>query len=647
MNLLQKLLKFFILILILSACTSQQTIVVDVAYTQTQLNERVALNKTYEHLEHFDTIDAALYLNTTDFTKIVETSFQDFTQHFKELDAPSFSKASFGKIKLSFEGGVIRSKVDFSFEVDALKRVIYGHLIASHSLKAGDNEFVITTDFNGIELDKIDQSQPLKDNFENKELISNAVKSFLYTLNIEIINMPLRLEVDMNILQGINGKDIFKSAQYKLHSASAIIMQTKMRTYLAYINYKGLLLLGSSEFKESDSYEQYKDLVQLRQLVDTKIDKMLIQSMGSSLEILQKYSSYYISRDYLARQMSKALVKMDLRVINKFFLDIATEKQRFYKKVYFFDKNQLPKCEGVTQNCSKLLHLCQRQCAVKFGVHECIQCEDMKNPFEKVRCVSELEACKTKEDLNLYACSKEEDLCEIDKIEIKTQCEVDNLTQVSMCKEDKEALAFVDDELYLTKLNLNFDIASSYIVQRIKNIKFSKNLESLHVLRDMHISVNSNLIIDINTTKIQDLECKLGIKQALHTHSQIDLVNEIQEIRLSTQRLKNGSIELKAISEPSILNIQMKTNSFETLMKDKNFFLQCNYKNMPMQTMSAQALLQKKDIPLTMQALLGNLEINFSKEELSFIILPIKLNKTTSLYPTIQNKAMVFARQNR
>ncbi|MDF1882144.1 hypothetical protein JHD50_12690 [Sulfurimonas sp. MAG313] len=635
----------FILLFILSACTPKLGVQADASYTQAQLDERKTLNETYESLQHINNIDAALYLNSEDLSKTIEKEFESFTKRFIKLDAPGFSKASFGRINVILKGSGIYSKVDFSFEVDSLKRIIYGHLNAKHSIKAGKNTFIINTSFDDIVLDKIDQSQKLEENNENKELIASAVQSFLHILRIEIINLPLRLEVDMNSLQGINGKDIFSSNDYKLHTASAINMQTKMQTYFSYINEKGLILLGSSEFKEFNNYLEHIDLVELKSILDDEIDLMLTESMGVSLEVLQKYSSYYLSKSYLSQQMSKSLAKMDLRVINKFFLNIPKEEQKFQKSIYFFDKDNLPSCQGVTSKCSKLLHSCHLQCKVKFGIHECIQCDDINNPFGKVRCLSELEACKTKEDLNLYECNKKEDSCKVENIEIKTQCEVENLARISLCQEDKDALKFINDEILLTKLNFDFNIASSYAVQRIKSIQFSKDLNKVKINRDLHVSVNSNLSIDTLRTSVKDLRCVLAIKRPLRTHSQVDFINQVKEITLSIQRLENGNIELKAVSQPHTINVNMKINPYDKLMDDKPSHLNCYYKFMPMQAIASRSLLEKKDIPSQLQAILGYIEIKFDKEELSFLILPVKLNTNTIFYPTIENKAIIFSRQ--
>jgi len=636
---------FILLTIFIIGCTPTTSPDFDGDYTQTQLQERQRLNKTYELLQSMKAFDAALYLNKTDFSALIDKTFSNFQKHFTSLDAPGFSKASFGKIRLELSSGEIRSQVNFSFEVDALQREIFGHLISRHTLSAGKNRFVLNTNFDEIVLDRIDDSLSLEENSENKVLIAKSVKNFLHTLNIEIINMPLVIEVDMNILQGVNGKDIVVSKDYKLHSASAVNMQTKMESYVPYICEKGVALIGASEIKEGRTYKYEDNLGVLKNKLQLKIDTALDESMGISLDTLQKYSSYYVSKGYISQQMNKALAKTDLRTIHKFFLKIPDEDKGIHKNIYFFDKAQLPSCDGVKQDCSALLKDCNRQCTKKYGGQSCKRCDKMNNPFEQVRCMSELESCKTKDDLHLYECHKREDRCGVENEEIRTECEVKNLTKVSMCKEDKEKLLFVNDEIVLAQLQLEFDIVNSYAVQRVHRISFDKELNSLEVSRDIHVSVDSKLGIDLINSHEDDINCSLKMTEALLTHSETDYVNETREISLLTQRTKDGKMMIKAISKPTFKSIVFKTKAYDKLLENENFKVECTYQNMPIQEIAKTGLLKPKDIPHSLNIMQGELELEFDEEELTFVISAVRLDKDILFYPTMENKAIGFSRQ--
>ncbi|PHR58920.1 MAG: hypothetical protein COA44_01890 [Arcobacter sp.] len=640
-------LKLFLLpiILIITACTPKPMHDKDVIYSQADLEKRKLLNHTYKLLDEMQSIDAALYLNKVDFTDIINHTFSNFTEHFTLLDAPAFSKPLFGRMKINLKDQKVQSRVDFSFEVDSLNREIFGHLSARHTLQAGKNIFVIHTNFDEIVLDRIDETRPLEDNTKNKELIASAVKSFLHTLNVEIINMPLVLKVDMNILDGIHGKDIVSAKDYTLHSASSVSMHTKMDSYLPYVSKKGIILLGTLKHTRNKAYKNKINLKTLEKLLTQRLNEDLLTYMGINLDSLQKYSSYYISKAYLSKQMNKALIKMDLRSINKFFLNISPEESSFEKNIYFFDKARLPSCQGVKEDCSKRLNICNRQCSVKYGPHSCVQCDDMRNPFAQVRCLSKLEACKSKEELHLYECNKHEDSCELDNVEIKTLCEVQNLELVSICKEDKEELLFINDEIVLAKMKLDFKIANSYAVQRIRSIKFDSRLKRLEVSRDMHISVDSRLGVSIENSHINDINCSLKVKEDLLTHSEVDFVKQLRDLDVLTQRLKDGKLLIKAISKPIFMSIQIKNKPYEKLMQDKNFKLQCYYKNMPLQAISNSKLLAVKDIPYALNPILGEVELAFEDEELSFVISPVILNDNIMFYPTMEEKAISFSRQ--
>lgn len=614
-------------------------------YSALEVQERALLNETLRELRQMNSLDAALYLNENDFNLFMSESFNAFSQHFTVLNAPRFSKANFGRLKIALSKGQVRSRVDFSFVVDALDREIFGHLMAKHEIKAGKNEFIISTDFDEIILDHINDESALSNTKENKMLIAAAIKSFLHTLNIEILNVPLSIKVDMNILNGINGKDIIHSKDYKLRSASAINMQTKMLSYAAYVNDKGIALFGSSELKEKYDYLKHTNLEKLRSLVKAEIDTALVSNIGLDLEGLQRYSSYYMSKKYLSKQMNKSLKHMDIRTINKFFLQIPKDKNSFNKTLSFFDKSQLPSCSGVAIDCEKGLSPCKRFCSKKFGIHNCKSCANMTNPFAKVRCVSELEACKSKEELHLYECNKYEDKCDIEHDEIKNACEIKNLERVSICKEDKDKLVFSHNEIALAELKLTYKATNSYAVQKIRRIEFDEDLNRLEIYRDKHISLDTKLSLAVKNNDVKDINCSFMSQTPLLTHSEKDYVNQSRNLAVYSQRDKEGKMFIKAVSRPRFESIQMNNFSYKDLIEKREYTLQCFYKQMPMKKLSGIELLKQNDIPYALNSILGQLELKFEDEELSFVILPVRFSKDVLFYPTMENKAIGFSRQ--
>ncbi len=635
---------FFFFSLFINGCSPLLEPVQERDYSLEELQEFESLKKKNEIFNRMKGIDAALFFSKEDFSVLVDKSFEKFSQHFTDLEGPDFSNVSFAGIELELGNQKISSKIKFSFEVDALKRKLFGHLRAEHILKAGKNAFFLNTNFDEIILEGIEEIKPLEKNSQNRDFIASSVKSFMHTLNIEIINMPLRVPVNMNILSNVNGKDIVSSSDYKLHSARAVNMQTKMEVYLPYICAKGVTFLGSGELQTLKE-EKFEDLILLRDRLNKKIDLSLGENMGISFDTLQKYSSFYISKTYLSKKMNLALVNMDLRMINKSFIQIPEEDRGLKKEIYFFNKDSLPPCSDVKKDCLKLLHSCDLQCELKFGVNRCEKCEQIVNPFEKVRCMSKSEACKSKEELHIYECHKHENRCELKNSKIQSACDIQNLEEIEVCKEKKEKLLFVNDEIVLGQLNLDFDLSNSYVVQRIKQVVFDKELDSLDVIRDIHISVDSKLQLTFKNSQHNDINCSLQIDEALLTHSQADHLQEIRNLPLLTQNQEDGKMLIKAISKEDFLTSQLHNKPYEKLIKTKKFSLQCTYQGMPMKPINADKLLAKKDIPYELNAMLGEVELQFEKEELSFAVSPVQLADDIFLYPTMESKAIGFSRQ--
>ena len=64
-----------------------------------------------------------------------------------------------------------------------------------------------------------------------------------------------------------------------------------------------------------------------------------------------------------------------------------------------------------------------------------------------------------------------------------------------------------------------------------------------------------------------------------------------------------------------------------------------------MKEIGATELLRLKDIPYGLNSMLGDIEIEFEEEELSFIISPVRLDKDILFYPTMEKGAIGFSRQ--
>jgi hypothetical protein len=649
-SLLRSLLKnsvfLYIILFYVSGCALVTTPQKNREFFPSQERALEELKKTQALFNRMQGIDAALYLNETDFSTLVRKSFDDFSQSFADMESEEFSKVTLGEIDLHFSDQQLLSQTDFSFEVPSLSIKLHGRLNAEHSLHAGADEFMLRTRFDEILLEGVDEKETLEENRENKRRIAGAVKKFMHSINLEIINTPLHIPVDMNILSSIDGKDILRSANYKFHSANPVNMQTKMKIYLPYITPKGVVLLGSSQQKElEEEGVPGTDLETLSAALQEKINLGLSESMEISLDTLQKHSSYYMSKAYLARQMNLSLDATDLRIINSFFLKIPEQEQSFSKEIYFFDKEQLPSCEKLRVDCREQLLSCDLNCSENYGVHKCVSCEEINNPFEKVRCMSRYEACKSQQELRLYECHKEENRCAVKNAEIETKCEIENLERVARCNEKKEKFIFVNGEIQLTRMLFFFKVDSSYAVQRIRQISFSPDLKSLKTLRDIHISVDSRMRAEAKKSSLLDIECRLGISEPVLTHSQSDYVSQQSEFSLSTQRGKEGGLLLKAIHRPDFISVHLKNSAYEQLLASEGFVLHCDYQSMPMEPIPAQKLLSRRDIPYALNALLGEIELEFEEEELSFGISAVKLGEDLYLYPVMEKKAIGFSRQ--
>ena len=636
----------FLWILIISGCVPLLDPDKEKDYAKTTQEEVKVLTKVNKRFDRMEGVDVALYLSKEDFLTLFRNSLAHTCKDFSQINTPEFSKPFLECKDLSFSSQKLYSRINFSFELGALKREVFGHLRAEHELHVSKDAFQFKTHFKDLVLDEINGSDPLKENNETKSLINTAVKALLKRLNEGITKTPLRIPVDMNILDEVNGKDIVSSSEFKLHSASAVNMQTKMEAYLTYITEKGVVFLGTSKALKVEKKEaSLKNPLSLKDALSQKIDLVLKRDMQISLEVLQKHSSYYVSKAYLSKQMNLALRSIDLRLIKEFFLKHPDRESSFQKNIYFFNKDSLPSCHGLRKDCTKRLSSCERQCGVKFGEHQCVSCNDIGNPFEKVRCMSTLEACKSKEERYVYECHKGENRCEMHNNDILAQCEIENLHTIQECNNKKDKLLFVNDEILLARLKLGLEVENSYIVQRIREISFNKELDTIEVTGDMHISVETKLDLSLTHKQANDINCSLAMDKPVVTHSQVDYVKKKRELGLSSQRTSDGRIFIKGVSQPSFFTGYLKNTPYEKLIEMESSKLECRYQDMPMRPIEGNKLLKRKDVPNTLNTVFGEIDLQFAEEEFSFVISPLRLGTDILLYPTMEAKAIGFSRQ--
>lgn len=615
-------------------------------YNPSKTRELEELNKTYDLYNRIEEIDVALYLNKKDFSSLVNNSFSQFSEHFTSLKAGEFSKVSFESMKFHFSHQQLVSKTGFSLKVDGLKRVIFGHIKAQHRFEAGLNKFIVKTDFDEIVLEGIDKTNSLDKESENAKLVEQAVKNFMHRLNGEIIHSPLSIPVDLNILSSIKEKEIFFSPEYKLHSAKAMNMSTKMQIYIPYINEEGVMFFGSNRLKaRSEKLKKGTDIKKISLELREKINSSLHKNMDISIRRLQENTSYYISKSYLSAQMNASLKVTDLRTINKFFLRLDEKDQNLSKDIYLSDKNTLPSCSGLAKDCAKALPACNRNCSVNYGVHKCLRCDTISNPFEKVRCLSETEACKTKEELHLYACLKDDNRCEDENIKLKAQCALENTGLIGQCEEKKKKLQFKDDEIELARLQLKFDISNSYVIQRIYRMQFDEVFSRLAVNRNIHVSVDSSVNTAIENKSNEDIKCTLHNNSPLFSHAFSDYVNQTSILPVFTQTLSNGTLMIKAKSSKALMKVKLENRPFDELQNSDRLSLSCQYQNMPLVEMNKLAVLNEKDIPSSLGAMLGDVDLEFLPEEFSFSISTVKLANDMHLYPQMLDKAIGFEHQ--
>jgi hypothetical protein len=624
-----------------SACVPMMELNDEFEYNPSKKRELGELKKTYDLLSRMEEIDVALHLSKRDFLSLVNDSFTDFSRHFTSLGAGDFSNVRFGPMRFHLSNQQLVSQIEFSLQVDGLQREIYGHVMATHRLEAASNRFVLKTDFDEIIVRRIDGSKVVDKSSENLKLIEKAAKNFMHTLNVEIIDTPLSIPVDLNILSGVNGKDIFFASDYKLHSAKSVNMLTKMQMYLPYICKSGVVFLGSTKIRHTAGpLEEEMDIKGMSNNLKNKIDAGLQKSMGVSLSSLQEGSSYYVSKAYLSEQMNFSLKEMDLRMINKFFLNRPEDEHNLTQKIYFSGKEYLPSCQGVIRDCAKTQLQCNRNCSKSYGIERCTSCEKINNPFEKVRCMSGLEACKSRQELHLYECLKEEQKCTLNNTKRDDQCRKDNIARITQCEAKKQRFLFTNDTVELGTLHLTFSISNSYAIQRIHRIRFDADLSGIDVQRNLHISVDSGVNLDFEDAGLEDINCSLIKEEPLFVHSSADRMNILSRVPVVAEYLSDGTLMIKAENKEKAMPIKLRNSPYDRLLGAEAFLLSCNYQDMPLMQRTAKQLVLNGDMSDLMA---GKLTLRFEDEEFSFRVSPVKIGTDLLFYPRLQKKAIVFA----
>ncbi len=601
-----------------------------------------ALKNANENFGQMDGIDAVLFIPKNELNLHISDSLDKLSSSFAETKNEGFSNVSFSSVHFNIVQQQIFSSFSFSFNIDAIDQKVSGQIFAEHTFRAGCNQFILSSKFQKIETNSIQQKNEFSQSDENKKLIELSFESFLHLLNIKMSNSPLSIPVNMNILEGINGKDIVNAKTYKLHSAEPVNMLTKMKIYMPYMHDDGLVLLGSSELKQAKPNIQHDMNVMARDLKND-INNELGKSLGISLDTLEKGPSYYISKAYLANQMNLALVNMDIRLINTSIIQQAEQyDKKLSKSIYLYDPARLPSCENIKQDCSSKLSSCDMKCSLNYGAEHCQDCSKINNPFEKVRCVSSQEACKTTQELHLYECNKNENRCEVKNDEIEKACEVDNILLMTQCQQKRDALNSHHEMIKLSDLNILFQPLNTYAVQAVHGLRFDEDLQGLEVSRDLHVSMDSRIKIQSTTKEHEDIECSIGLSKDVDTHSSSDLKDLNRRIKLFTQVRSDGYMLLKGIGETDFKTLTLVRSPFSNLIQDKDFYLSCTYQGMPIPKISGEELLNKQDIPYALNIMLGEMELTFEEEEFSFVISPVKLNFKTVLYPIMENKSIGF-----
>jgi hypothetical protein len=150
--------------------------------------------------------------------------------------------------------------------------------------------------------------------------------------------------------------------------------------------------------------------------------------------------------------------------------------------------------------------------------------------------------------------------------------------------------------------------------------------------------------LEVSANHNNEINCSVGLDEALLIHSYNDRLQEKKELPVVTQKREDGALLLKAISKENFFSLHLKNAPYEKMMKTKGFDLHCSYQGMPMHPIAPEKLLATKDIPYGLKGLFGEVGFKF-EEEFSFVIAPVRLGDDILLYPTMEPDAIGFSRQ--
>lgn len=157
--------------------------------------------------------------------------------------------------------------------------------------------------------------------------------------------------------------------------------------------------------------------------------------------------------------------------------------------------------------------------------------------------------------------------------------------------------------------------------------------------------MDSSVNTAIENKSNEDIKCTLHNNSPLFSHAFSDYVNQTSILPVFTKTLSNGTLMIKAKSSKALMKVKLENRPFDELQNSDRLSLSCQYQNMPLVEMNKLAVLNEKDIPSSLGAMLGDVDLEFLPEEFSFSISTVKLANDMHLYPQMLDKAIGFEHQ--
>jgi hypothetical protein len=174
---------------------------------------------------------------------------------------------------------------------------------------------------------------------------------------------------------------------------------------------------------------------------------------------------------------------------------------------------------------------------------------------------------------------------------------------------------------------------------------FDGKLSNLQVHRNLHVSVDSRVDLDVKNTQNKEISCTLEGENPLFVYSSADHVNLHRNLPILTKVLADGTLMIKAESRENLMQITLENSPYAMLLEPDNLVVNCNFQNMPLGTFPAEQIVNKESVPQALEAMLGDITLKFEAEELSFRVSPVKIGEGLFLYPRMQEQAIGFTRQ--